>query len=164
MEFTVDKGQKTVNVSRVFNAPGPVVWSAWTEPELLDQWWAPVPWKTDTLRMDFREGGQWFYAMRGPEGEAHYCLNDYLSITHEAAFETLDAFADEQGTPSEQMPRSRWKVDFSPKAENTKVHIVIRYEKLEDLETVVEMGFQEGFTQGLEQLAELLPTLENSRS
>ena len=164
MEFTVDKDQKQVNVSRVFNAPKPMVWSAWTEAELLDRWWGPAPWKADTIRMDFREGGRWFYAMRGPEGEAHYCIYDYLRITHEAAFETLDAFADERGTPSEEMPRSVWKVSFRAEAEATRVDVVIRYDTLEELETIVEMGFREGFTQGLNQLTELLATLQGSRS
>ena len=156
MEFTVNKSDNSVHVSRVFAAPRSTVWSAWTEPDLLDQWWAPTPWKNKTIRMDFREGGQWFYAMRGPEGEAHYCINDYLSITQEAAFESLDAFADEQGTPASDMPRSAWKVEFLPEADNTRVDIVLRYEKLSDLEMVIEMGFREGFTQGLDQLEALL--------
>lgn len=156
MDFSVNKSDNTVHVSRVFAAPRGTVWAAWTEPELLDQWWAPAPWKTDTLRMDFREGGQWFYAMRGPEGEAHYCIYDYLSITHEAAFESLDAFADEHGVPSTEMPRSAWNITFSPEADSTRVDIVGRYEKLEDLETVIQMGFREGFTQALNQLDELL--------
>ena len=156
MDFTVNKSDKTVHVSRVFAAPRSTVWSAWTEPELLDQWWAPAPWKTATIRMDLRKGGQWFYTMRGPEGEVHYCINDYLRVVKPSEFESVDAFADEQGNPSPEMPRSAWKIDFSSESDTTRVNIVIRYEKLADLETIIEMGFKEGFTQGLNQLDALL--------
>ena len=156
MEFTVNKTDKTVHVSRVFAAPRAAVWSAWTEPELLDQWWAPAPWKTETIRMDFRAGGQWFYVMRGPEGEGHYNINDYLAITPQEAFETRDAFADADGNPSSEAPASSWKVRFLPEADRTRVDILISYERLEDLETIMRMGFREGFTQGLDQLDALL--------
>ena len=156
MDFTVNKSDNTVHVSRVFAAPRGTVWSAWTEPELLDQWWAPAPWKTDTVRMDFREGGQWFYTMRGPEGEVHYCTNDYLSIAEPSDFQSIDAFADEHGQPAPGMPRSTWTIRFIPESENTRVDIMIRYDDLKDLEAIIEMGFREGFTQGLDQLKDLL--------
>ena len=156
MDFTVNKSDNTVHVSRVFAAPRGTVWSAWTEPELLDQWWAPAPWKTDTIRMDLREGGQWFYTMRGPEGEVHYCINDYLRVVKPSEFESVDAFADEHGQPAPGMPQSTWTVQFLPESESTRVDVVIQYDKLEDLETIIEMGFREGFTQGLDQLDALL--------
>ena len=54
MNFTVNKETSTVNVKREFNASLANVWSAWTEPEILDQWWAPAPWKSKTKRMALR--------------------------------------------------------------------------------------------------------------
>jgi uncharacterized protein YndB with AHSA1/START domain len=54
MEFTVDKANSKVSVKREFAAPLQDVWAAWTESELLDQWWAPKPWKAKTKIMDFR--------------------------------------------------------------------------------------------------------------
>ena len=67
-----DLDQRTLTIARRFNAPRARVWRAYTEPALLDQWWAPKPWQAETQRMDFRVGGQWLYAMKGPEGEVHY--------------------------------------------------------------------------------------------
>ena len=57
MNFSVDKENNRVNVVREFSAPVGKVWAAWTQQELLDQWWAPRPWKARTKSMDFREGG-----------------------------------------------------------------------------------------------------------
>src|SRR5690606_36527914 len=64
--FVVDKDSLTVTVKRSFDAPVDLVWSAWTEANLLAQWWAPKPWKAVTKDMDFREGGRWLYAMTSP--------------------------------------------------------------------------------------------------
>ena len=48
MNFVVDKENNKVNVSREFAAPISKVWPAWTQSLILDQWWAPKPWKAKT--------------------------------------------------------------------------------------------------------------------
>ena len=57
--YTKDVANNKMTVVRQFDAPVEQVWRAWTESELLDQWWAPLPWKAKTKKMDFREGGSW---------------------------------------------------------------------------------------------------------
>ncbi len=51
-DFLVDKEIKTISVTKEFAASRNLVWSAWTEPDLLDQWWAPTPWKVSTKTME----------------------------------------------------------------------------------------------------------------
>lgn len=152
MDFTVDKATSTVNIKREFNASLTNVWSAWTEPEILDQWWAPAPWKSKTKRMDFKEGGQRLYAMVGPEGEEHWAIADYTSITPKSNFKYLDAFCDNEGHLNTEFPRSDWNVSFSEKDKLTVVDIKIKHEKLSDLEQIIAMGFKEGFTIAMEGL------------
>ena len=43
--YTKDAANNKMSVVREFDAPLEKVWKAWTEPKLLDQWWAPKPWK-----------------------------------------------------------------------------------------------------------------------
>jgi uncharacterized protein YndB with AHSA1/START domain len=95
------------------------VWRAWTDREILDQWWAPKPWKAETKTMDFREGGHWLYCMEGPEGEPHWYRVDYETITPGEFFTCLDAFCDEQGAISKEMPRMHWRVAFEGKGAST---------------------------------------------
>ncbi|MGY3214376.1 SRPBCC family protein [Mucilaginibacter sp. HD30] len=40
-----DLPNKTLHVVREFKGTVERVWAAWTQAELLDQWWAPRPWK-----------------------------------------------------------------------------------------------------------------------
>jgi uncharacterized protein YndB with AHSA1/START domain len=44
------------------------VWRAWTEPELLKQWFAPKPVETRTAVMDLRPGGRFYVLMVAPDG------------------------------------------------------------------------------------------------
>lgn len=150
--FVVDKTNNQINVEREFNAPLLLVWSAWTQPELLDQWWAPKPWQARTKWMDFKPGGSWVYAMSGPTGEVHWSRADFQQIVPQKSFSALDGFCDEKGTISTDLPRSLWENTFTENVDSTLVRIVIRYDNLADLEKTVEMGFKEGFTAGLENL------------
>lgn len=152
MNFTVDKENNTVKVKREFNASLSNVWSAWTEVEILDQWWAPAPWKSRTKSMDFKEGGRRLYAMVGPEGEEHWALADYTSIHPKTNIKWLDAFCDNEGNLNTEFPRSDWDVTFSEKDNSTFVDVIIKHEKLSDLEMIIQMGFKEGFTIAMEGL------------
>ena len=155
-DFKVDKENSTVNVTREFAANKNLVWRAWTEPELLDKWWAPEPWRSVTKSMEFEEGGRRIYAMVGPNGEEHWAFADYTSINPKDNFSYSDGFCDSEGNRTESLPDSSWKVNFSESDGVTTVYVKIKHETLEDLEKIIEMGFKEGFTACLEQLTELL--------
>ena len=162
-DFVANKQDNTVTVTREFAAPLTLVWDAWTRSELLDQWWAPHPYKVRTKTMDFREGGHWLYAMISPEGEAHWCRADYQQIKHKAAFTCTDAFCDEEGNINTAFPRAKWNNQFKEGGDSTTVHITIQYDSLADLEKIIEMGFKEGFTMGLNQLDTLLQQITQSQ-
>lgn len=156
MDFSVDKVDRKIKVKREFAASRDKVWSAWTEASLLDQWWAPKPWKAVTKTMDFREGGYWLYAMTGPDGEKHWARADFHSIKPKESYSYKDAFCDENGRVNQSMPQAEWMTRFKENFNSTVVEIEIRFEDLSDLEKIIEMGFKEGFTAGMENLDELL--------
>jgi PhnB protein len=154
--FAVDRDNRRINVTRAFEAPLPMVWAAWTESPLLDQWWAPKPWQAKTKHMDFSEGGYWLYAMVGPEGEVHWARADFRSIAPLQGYTALDGFCDEHGTISPGLPRSLWATAFTGGENRARVDIQITFDALADLEEIIRMGFKEGFTAGLENLDHLL--------
>ncbi len=160
-DFSVNKENKTIHVKREFDATLDLVWKAWTTPELLDQWWAPKPYRTETKSMDFRDEGLWLYAMISPENEVHWCKADYKRIEPSKKISWLDAFCDEDGNESSEMPRTFWKNAFSETAGTTLVSITLEYKSLEDLEKIITMGFQEGFTMAMHNLDELLEALSD---
>jgi hypothetical protein len=114
--------------------------------------------------MNFEVGGRRFFAMVSPEGQERWFIQKFTSISPKTNFKTLNAFADKDENP--ELPGSDWDLNFSEHEgpdgyRVTKVSITIKNESLARLEKMVESGFREGFTIGLQQLDELLVTLMN---
>ena len=59
---------REIVITRLLNAPRELVWSAWTDPKQLAQWYGPRGFTTTTHSMDMRPGGAWLYTMLGPDG------------------------------------------------------------------------------------------------
>ncbi|OXB24848.1 ATPase [Flavobacterium tructae] len=156
-DFTVDKATKTVIINREFNAELPLVWDAFTKPELLDQWVAPKPWSSKTKHMTFEVGGRRFYAMVSPEGLERWAVQEYTSITPKTNFKMFNTFADQN--ENRELPGSNWDHSFSEQNGITKVSINIFNESLERLEKMIEMGFEQGFKMSIDNLEQLLKTL-----
>jgi uncharacterized protein YndB with AHSA1/START domain len=161
MDFVVDKAAKTVYITKKFAYKRDLVWDAYTQPELLDQWWAPKPWMSRTKVLDFKVGGRRFYAMVSPEGDERWAVQKYTSITPKTNFKLFNAFADKD--ENLELPGSDWNLNFSERDGKTKVSISIYNESLERLERMIELGTIEGMKMQLKNLEELLAKLSLGR-
>lgn len=159
-DFIIDKQANTVFVNKEFAAGLPLVWDAFTKQEILDQWWAPKPWTSRTKYMDFKVGGRRFYAMVSPEGQEHWSIQEFTSISPKTNFKQSSAFTDGAENINKEMPTSNWDLTFSERNGTTTVSIVIKLKTLADLETHIKMGFQGGFTMTLTYLETLLQSLK----
>ncbi len=158
-DLIVSKENKTIHITREFDASLELVWQAWTTPELLDQWWGPQPWRAETKKMDFRIGGFWLYAMVSPEGEKQWARTDFVSIVKETSFASKGGFSDENGVLNPAFPQNLWENRFLQGDDKTRVEILLTYDTLSDLEKEIEMGFKEGMTIDFQQLDQLLSKL-----
>lgn len=154
--FTEDRKNKKILVERSFNAPVAAVWAAFTRPEILDMWWAPKPWKAVTRNMVLKDGGHWHYCMEGPKNEKQWCLFEYETIYPEISYSGHDTFCDENGVPDEKQPRMHWHNAFRKEENITVLHIEISFKKVADMDTILEMGFKEGFSMALANLDTVL--------
>jgi PhnB protein len=157
--FTIDRDNLAVRVERAFDGPLPLVWSAWTEADLLDQWWAPKPLRARTKSMDFSEGGRWLYCMITTTGERFWALRDFTSITPQTSFTHRSYFCDENGTVDPATTGSTWVNSFVETEGMTVVTTDIRCDSLAHLEAQIKMGFKEGLTACLDNLDEVLARL-----
>lgn len=160
-DFTVDKSTHSVFVNREFDATLSLVWDSFTKQEILDKWWAPKPWTSKTKFMDFKVGDRRFYAMVSPEGEEHWCIQDFTFINPKTNFKFQDAFADKNENVNDELPRSNWDLNFIEHSGITTVKITVKHKTLADLEQIIQMGFKEGFTMTLNELSILLQQLKN---
>jgi uncharacterized protein YndB with AHSA1/START domain len=64
----LERDPRSIVGTRVFDAPRELVFSAFTDPQHLAQWWGPDGFTTTTSAFDFRPGGVWRFVMHGPNG------------------------------------------------------------------------------------------------
>lgn len=67
-------------LTRVLDAPRPLVFRVWTEPQHLVRWWGPNDFTLPHCEQDFRPGGGYRFCMRSPQGEDYWVSGVYREI------------------------------------------------------------------------------------
>ncbi len=147
---------RRLQVTRHFDAPIEHVWRAWTQSDLLEQWWAPKPWETKTKVFNFEEGGSWLYQIINPKEPGIWALIEFTSIKKCKSFDSISFFCDESGKKNLELPVMYHKNNFKDEGLATTVEIEITFNRESELKTIIEMGFETGFTSALKNLEELL--------
>ncbi|MBE9607425.1 SRPBCC domain-containing protein [Acetobacteraceae bacterium H6797] len=94
-------------ITRLFQAPRPRVWAAWTEPAQLARWFGPKGCATSVLRSELKPGGMLLARMDMPDGDGPMVKSIwgrfvYREIEPPSRLTWVQAFADWKGaiTPS----------------------------------------------------------------
>jgi uncharacterized protein YndB with AHSA1/START domain len=64
MKSEVKVGDNRLQITRIFNAPRPLVFAFWKDPERLQQWWGCKDTSKVDCTMDFRKGGSFTFVMQ----------------------------------------------------------------------------------------------------
>jgi uncharacterized protein YndB with AHSA1/START domain len=88
--ITTTEGRDLI-LTRVINAAPESVFQAWTEPVLLKQWFAPLPWTTPVVEADVRAGGSCLMVMRGPDGNEFPNRGVYLEVVKNRRLELFSS-------------------------------------------------------------------------
>ena len=160
-DFTVDKATTTIHITREFAADLDTVWDAFTKAEILDQWMGPKPYRVQTKRMDFREGGQWLYTMLSPENvPTGWLLVEFIKINPKSSFTHKNSFSDENGNhPNTGFTWSMNETRFQAGDGKTTVQLFKKLASLEELEKFVAMGYKEGIGMAMRNLDEYFLSL-----
>lgn len=92
--------ERTVVITREFDAPIERVWSAWTQPEQVKKWWGPKGFRAPIAEIDLREGGRYLFSMQSDDwdnGRELFGTGTYKEIIPLKKIVCTDSFADEQG-------------------------------------------------------------------
>ncbi|MDB5531998.1 MAG: polyketide cyclase, partial [Hyphomicrobiales bacterium] len=137
-------------LTRLIDAPREKLFRAWTEAELLKQWFAPLPYTTPVAELNVRTGGANFVVMRGPDGTDMPMHGVYLDVVKNERLVFTDAYT-EAWTPS-QKPFMTVIITFEDEAGKTRYTARVRHWTVEDCEAHKKMGFHEGWGQCADQL------------
>jgi uncharacterized protein YndB with AHSA1/START domain len=91
--------ERTLVITRVFDAPVSLVWQAWTQGEHIAKWSAPRGFTIPHSEGDLRPGGKWRCCMRGPDGKELWLGGVYREIVPNKLIVMTHAWDDESGRP-----------------------------------------------------------------
>jgi uncharacterized protein YndB with AHSA1/START domain len=141
-------------LTRLIDAPPEKVYRAWTDPQLLKQWFAPLPYTTPVAELDVRPGGSAFIVMRGPDGKDLPNHGVYLEVVPNQRLVSTDAYV-KAWEPSEK-PFMTLILTFEAEGGKTRYTARVRHWTVADRETHEKMGFHQGWGICTDQLTALV--------
>jgi uncharacterized protein YndB with AHSA1/START domain len=157
VDITKDLDNATLVVTSVFPASPERVWQLWADPRQLERWWGPEPYPATVVDHDLRPGGHVSYYMTGPEGDQPKGYWSVIEVAPPNRLAFKDGFADDDGTPNDDLPSGRMEVTIEPVDDrHTRMTIRSVYDTTADLEQVLAMGMEEGIRIAVGQIDVLL--------
>ena len=150
---TTPASDRELVLTRLIDAPREKLFRAWTEPELMKQWFTPRPWTTPVIEVDLRPGGSNLIVMRGPDGTEFPNRGVYLEIVKNERLVFTDAYT-KAWEPSEK-PFFTGIITFEDEGGKTRYTARALHWTVADREAHEKMGFHEGWGLCADQLAEL---------
>jgi uncharacterized protein YndB with AHSA1/START domain/uncharacterized glyoxalase superfamily protein PhnB len=146
--------ERELSITRLIDASSDKLYRAWTEPELLKQWFTPAPWCTTHAEVDVRPGGSQSVTMRGPNGEEVHCRGVYLEVAPNERLVWTDAYS----TAWEPSTRAFMTAVITFENENGKTRYTARsrHWTVADLQAHEKMGFSDGWNKATDQLEALV--------
>lgn len=71
---------RTLEITRLLNAPRDLVWEVWTNPEHIKNWWGPEGFTNSIDKMEVWPGGIWQFTMHGPDGTDFRNVHVYVEL------------------------------------------------------------------------------------
>ena len=140
---------------RVMDAPAARIYEAWTNPDILRQWFAPLPFTTPEAEIDLRVGGENRIVMQDPDGNRYPNAGVYLELVPNRKIVFTDAFR--AGWRPSEKPFFVGEILLEDMAGGkTKYTATVRHWTVEDCQAHDAMGFYQGWGQCADQLAALL--------
>jgi uncharacterized protein YndB with AHSA1/START domain len=153
---TKDADALTLTLVAEFDASPERVWDVWEDPRKLERWWGPPTYPATFTRHDFVVGGESRYFMTGPAGETPRGWWRIEAIDKPHRLEFANGLAGDDGEPSPGVEPMPGEVTFEAVDGRTRMTAVTRFVSVEQMETMLGMGMQEGMTQAVGQIDALL--------
>jgi uncharacterized protein YndB with AHSA1/START domain len=149
------KSDRELVVTRTVNGPAHLVFEAWTKAELFTRWWVPKSYGLTLLscEMDVRVGGK-YRLVFSHQGSTMDFFGTYREVTPHSRL----VWTNEEGDSGETITT----VTFDENAGKTLLLVHDLYPSKEALDAAVASGSTGGMPDQLDQLDELLVSLQSS--
>ena len=144
-----------IRMTRLFDAPRPLVFEAMTKPEHVTQWWGRLGegYSVPVCEIDLRPGGAWRFVNRHPRGEAAF-HGEYREITPPSRLVFTEIF--------EEFPDAVSVVtaDFTDEGGKTRLMVTVHYPSRDVRDMVMASGMAKGAGISYDRLEDLVAVLQ----
>jgi len=149
-------GDREILIEREFDAPRPLVFDAFTKPELVRQWLlGPDGWTMPVCEIDLRVGGLYRYLWRKEAtGEEMGMGGTFREVVRPERLVATEKF-DEAWYPGEAVDTTL----FEEHGATTKVRMSVLYTSKEARDTASRSGMEHGIVAGYDRLEKVLASL-----
>jgi uncharacterized protein YndB with AHSA1/START domain len=152
-----DPNALTLTITAEFDASPDRVWQLWADPRQLERWWGPPTYPATFTKHDLAPGSRVEYHMTGPQGDQPHGYWDILETDPPHRLVYRDGFANEDGTPNDDLPRNEGRVTIEAiDGGRSRMSIQSLFPSREAMEQLVAMGMQEGITEAVGQIDAIL--------
>jgi len=146
------RSDREIVMTRVFDAPGNLVFDAYTKPELLKRWLGVFGgYSMPVCEVDLRVGGTYRFVWRGPDGAEMGVRGVYREVVRPERLVHTEKF-DEAWYPGESLITTV----LAEQGGKTTLTVTMRYESREARDAVLKSPMESGVAQSYDKLAELL--------
>ena len=157
-EYLIEPGKQEMVVTRVFDAPKDLVFKACTDPKLIAKWWGPRRLTTTIDKMEVKPGGTWRFVQRDAAGNVFAFHGVYHDVTApERCVQTFEF----EGVPGHVALETSTFEEFDGKTKLTQQSV---FQSVADRDGMVQSGMEEGASESMDRLADLLAELVREKS
>ena len=151
-DISAKQAERTVVITRIFDAPRALVFKAWTDPVHVAKWWGPKGFTNPVCEMDVRPGGALRIVMRAPDGAEYPMTGIFREIVPSERLVFTNLAIDQQGKVLLEGLTTVTFVDHAGR--KTKLTVESRAVARVDYATRMLEGMEEGWTQSIDRLGE----------
>jgi uncharacterized protein YndB with AHSA1/START domain len=149
---TASFGQRSVTLTRIFDAPRSLVWKAWTDPKMTAQWFGPRCFTNPVCELDVRVGGSLRVVMRGPDGNEYPMKGEFREVTPLERLVFTNIATDQDG---KHLLEGETTVILSESNGKTTLTLQTHAIGLVPIAPQMLAGMEAGWNQSIDKLAEL---------
>jgi uncharacterized protein YndB with AHSA1/START domain len=143
-------------ITREFNAPRRLVWTAYTTPELVKRWWSGQKGTVTSADIDLRVGGKWRYVMVADGGFEVAFRGEFREIVPDERLVNTEIF---EGIPDADDHAGLVTVTFTEKDGRTFMDMLCEYRDKTDRDAVIDSGMESGMQESMDALEQVAVSL-----
>ncbi len=142
-----------VLITREFDAPKHLVYTAWTTPELIKRWWSGDRGEVTLAEVDLRVGGMWRYVMTANGGFEVAFHGEFREIVPNERIVSTETF---EGMPDGEAVNT---LTLTEKDGRTTLTILMQLANQEDRDAVINSGMEDGMQEAMDHLEQVARSL-----